>query len=392
MNFLKNNNTFHQAEGLNHIAKMGWISTTIIALLTTGLVSLQAQFGGFGGGLGNQQTRQYQNATQVGEALIEVDAETRSVIVITDEDTNLQIEQVLKTLDRPKPQVLIKVVFMEVTHRDDLDVGMEGAWNKVSGSTTNIVQSAFGLATPGQGGLYQLLDSDFNVTLRAISEAGKVEVLSRPSILARNNQEAIITVGQTVPFIDNVNFLQGGQQVNTVTYRDIGIILRVTPFITQDGMVEMIVAPEISTITDERVTISDGVEAPVFAKRAAETVVVTPHGRTVIIGGLMEKNKIESKRKVPLLGDIPILGWAFSRTVKEDTKTELLIFLTPYIVQDPRQLGEMTALESKNSQLPSKAFTEEELDQFVGEFEGLKKEEDIEEYKKKKKGLFRRKD
>ena len=392
MNFLKNNNTFHRAEGLNRIAKMGWISTTIIALLTTGLVSLQAQFGGFGGGLGNQQTRQYQNATQVGEALIEVDPETRSVIVITDEDTNLQIDQVLKTLDRPKPQVLIKVVFMEVTHRDDLDVGMEGAWSKVSGSTTNIVQSAFGLATPGQGGLYQLLDSDFNVTLRAISEAGKVEVLSRPSILARNNQEAIITVGQTVPFIDNVNFLQGGQQVNTVTYRDIGIILRVTPFITQDGMVEMIVAPEISTITDERVTISDGVEAPVFAKRAAETVVVTPHGRTVIIGGLMEKNKIESKRKVPILGDIPILGWAFSRTVKEDTKTELLIFLTPYIVQDPRQLGEMTALESKNSQLPSKAFTEEELDQFVGEVEGLKKEEDIEEDKKKKKGLFRRKD
>ncbi|MDA0752881.1 MAG: hypothetical protein O2964_19450, partial [Verrucomicrobia bacterium] len=330
MNLLKDNNTPPQAEGFDCITGKGWITTAIVALLTTGLVSLHAQFGGFGGGLGNQQTRQYQNATQVGEALIEVDPETRSVIVITDEDTNLQIDQVLKTLDRPKPQVLIKVVFMEVTHRDDLDVGMEGAWNKVSGSTTNIVQSAFGLATPGQGGLYQLLDSDFNVTLRAISEAGKVEVLSRPSILARNNQEAIITVGQTVPFIDNVNFLQGGQQVNTVTYRDIGIILRVTPFITQDGMVEMIVAPEISTITDERVTISDGVEAPVFAKRAAETVVVTPHGRTVIIGGLMEKNKIESKRKVPILGDIPILGWAFSRKVKEDTKTELLIFLTPY--------------------------------------------------------------
>ena len=372
-------------------ARWGWTTTALLAILTSGLVSLQAQFGGFGGGIGGQQTRQYQNATQVGEALIEVDPETRSVIVITDEATNLQIDQVLKTLDRPKPQVLIKVVFMEVTHRDDLDVGMEGAWSKVSGSTTNIVQSAFGLAAPGQGGLYQLLDSDFNVTLRAISEAGKVEVLSRPSILARNNQEAIITVGQTVPFIDNVNFLQGGQQVNTVTYRDIGIILRVTPFITQDGMVEMIVAPEISTITDERVTISDGVEAPVFAKRAAETVVVTPHGRTVIIGGLMEKNKIESKRKVPILGDIPILGWAFSRKVKEDTKTELLIFLTPYIVQDPRQLGEMTALESRNSQLPSKAFTEEELDQFVGEVDGLKKEEDIENDKKKKGGLFRRK-
>lgn len=348
-----------------------------------------AQFGG-GGALGGQTTRQYLNNTQVGDALIEVDPETRSVIVVTDEETSQQIGEVLKTLDRPKPQVLIKVVFMEVTHRDDLDVGVEGGWTNVSGSTTNIVQSAFGMATQGQGGIYQLLDNDFNVTLKAIAEAGKLEVLSRPSILARNNQEAIITVGQEVPFIDNVNFLQGGQQVNTVIYRDIGIILRVTPFITQDGMVEMIVAPEISTISDETVTISAGVEAPVFAKRAAETVVVTPHGKTVIIGGLMEKNKIESRRKVPLLGDIPLLGWAFRRTVKEDTKTELLIFLTPYIVQDPRELDKMTTLESENSQLASKAFTEEELNQFVGEVEGLKKEEDKEADQKKKKGFFRR--
>ena len=363
-----------------------------VVLLMAGLGtwSALAQFGGGGGGLGGQTSRQYLNNTQVGEALIEVDPETRSVIVVTDEETSLQIGEVLKTLDRPKPQVLIKVVFMEVTHRDDSDVGIEGGWTNVSGSTTNIVQSAFGMATQGQGGIYQLLDNDFNVTLKAIAEAGKLEVLSRPSILARNNQEAIITVGQEVPFIDNVNFLQGGQQVNTVVYRDIGIILRVTPFITQDGMVEMIVAPEISTISDETVTISAGVEAPVFAKRAAETVVVTPHGKTVIIGGLMEKNKIESKRKVPILGDIPILGWAFRRTVKEDTKTELLIFLTPYIVQDPRELDKMTAIESRNSKLASKAFSEEELNQFVGDVEGLKKEEDIKADEKRKKGFFRR--
>lgn len=368
---------------------LSWCMLLLFLSLSQGELSAQV---GRGGALGGQTTRQYLNNTQVGDALIEVDPETRSVIVVTDEETSLQIGDVLKTLDRPKPQVLIKVVFMEVTHRDDLDVGVEGGWTNVSGSTTNIVQSVFGMATQGQGqgGIYQLLDNDFNVTLRAIAEAGKLEVLSRPSILARNNQEAIITVGQEVPFIDNVNFLQGGQQVNTVVYRDIGIILRVTPFITQDGMVEMIVAPEISTISDETVTISAGVEAPVFAKRAAETVVVTPHGKTVIIGGLMEKNKIESKRKVPILGDIPLLGWAFRRTVKEDTKTELLIFLTPYIVQDPRELDKMTVSESKNSELVSKAFTEEELNQFVGEVEGLKKEEDKEADQKKKKGWFRR--
>ncbi|NBQ26150.1 MAG: hypothetical protein EBU26_18200, partial [Verrucomicrobia bacterium] len=328
----------------------------------------------------------------VGDALIEVDPETRSVIVITDEETNLQIDQVLKNLDRPKPQVLIKVVFMEVTHRDDLDVGLEGnlSFNSNGGDQSNIIQSAFGMGNQGSGGLYQMVDNNFDLTLRALAEDGKVEVLSRPSILARNNQEAIITVGQTVPFIDNVTFSQVGQQINTVTYRDIGIILRVTPFITQNGMVEMIVGPEISTITDQTVTIQEGVEAPVFAKRAAETVVVTPHGKTVIIGGLMEKNKVESKRKVPLLGDIPVLGWAFRRTVKEDTKTELLIFLTPYIVQDPSQLGQMTAMESGDVQLPSKAFNQEELDRFLGDVEGLKSDLPSEAEKPARRGLFRR--
>jgi type II secretory pathway component GspD/PulD (secretin) len=138
------------------------------------------------------------------------------------------------------------------------------------------------------------------------------------------------------------------------------------------------------------VTIQEGVEAPVFAKRAAETVVVTPHGKTVIIGGLMEKNKVESKRKVPLLGDIPVLGWAFRRTVKEDTKTELLIFLTPYIVQDPSQLGQMTAMESGDAQLPSKAFNQEELDRFLGDVEGLKSDLPSEAEKPARRGLFRR--
>jgi general secretion pathway protein D len=384
----------HRFLGMAGLDRISHFFVVILLLLAMDSVSLSAQ-SARGGGLGmtGQSTRQYLNNTQVGDALIEVDPETRSVIVITDDETNLQIEKVLKTLDRPKPQVLIKVVFMEVTHRDDLDVGVDGSLSFTSGSATNIVQSVFGSGSQGQGGVYQLLESDFSVTLKAIAEAGKLEVLSRPSILARNNQEAIITVGQTVPFIDNVNFLQGGQQVNTVEYRDIGIILRVTPFITQDGMVEMIVGPEISTITDETVTISDGVEAPVFAKRAAETVVVTPHGKTVIIGGLMEKNKIESKRKVPILGDIPLLGWAFRRTIKEDTKTELLIFLTPYIVQDPRQLGELTTLESRNAELPSKAFTEAELQQFIGDVEGLKKEEDKitdSKTKNERKGFFRR--
>lgn len=311
--------------------------------------------------------REYQNSTMVGEAIISSDPETRRLIVITDEETSLHISQVISNLDRPKPQVLIKVVFLEVTHRDDLDVGVEASYTHTSGSTTNIFGSFFGLPAQGlgAGGFYQLLYQDLEVRLRALAEAGKTEVLSRPSILARNNQQATIIVGQELPFITNSRITDQGQTINTIQYQDIGIILRVTPFITSDGMVEMIVSPEISTLTDQTVPISDTVNAPVIAKRAADTVVVTPNGQTVVIGGLMENNKTEADRKIPLLGDIPLLGNLFKRKIKTSSKTELLIFLTPYVVPEPGDLAKLTKAETDKTELAPKAFSERDLDKYL---------------------------
>ena len=342
-----------------------------LALLSALVLAPQSKGQGFGGGIGGTSgangQRQYFNNTMLGDAIIEIDAETRSLIIITDEETNLHIEEVIKQLDRPKPQVLIKVVFVEVTHRDDLDVGIEGAVNysQNGGSASTIIETLFGSATQTQGGFYRLLDNDFSITARAMAEAGNFEVLSRPSILARNNQEAIITVGQEVPFIRNTQISNTGQQINTVEYEDVGIILRVTPFITSTGLVEMIVAPEISTITDQTIPISDNVNAPVFAKRSAETVVVTGDGKTVVIGGLMERNKTESIRKVPLLGDIPVLGWAFRRKIKEDTKTELLIFLTPYVVNQPDELEQLTRDETDKTELTPNLLPGEPLSKYI---------------------------
>jgi general secretion pathway protein D len=313
----------------------------------------------------------YDNS-MIGEAMISIDPETRQIIIMTDDETNVHIENVIKNLDRPKPQVLIKVVFLEVTYKNSSDIGLEGYYSrKLSGSVTGLVNQVFGMAAQGAApvppgaGLYQVFGSDFNVTLRAIAEAGKLEVLSRPSILARNNQQATITVGQEVPFITNVSFSDNGRQNNTIQYQDVGIILNVTPFITSNGLVEMIVAPEISTLTAQTVPISEGINAPVIAKRSAETVVVTPHAQPVIIGGLMESNKTSSDRKIPLLGDIPVLGNLFKRKVKEDTKTELIIFLTPYVVADPSQLAAMTKSEVGKSELTDKAFSNQELEKFL---------------------------
>jgi type II secretory pathway component GspD/PulD (secretin) len=204
------------------------------------------------------------------------------------------------------------------------------------------------------------------VTLRAIALAGKTEVLSRPSILTRNNQPATITVGQSVPLVTSVSF-NGltGLPINSISYRDVGIILHVTPFITSDNLVEMIVSPQISQLSDQSVPISAGVSAPVIDLRTADTVVVTPTGQTVIIGGLMRTQKTQADSKIPVLGDIPGLGNLFKRKVKSNTKTELLIFLTPHIVKEPTDLAGMSAAEKRSIELAPKAFTQEELDRFI---------------------------
>jgi general secretion pathway protein D len=210
------------------------------------------------------------------------------------------------------------------------------------------------------------------VTIHAIAQAGKAKVLSRPSVLARNNQPATITVGQSVPLINSVRYDNFGNAINSVNYEDVGIILRVTPFIGNDGMVEMIVSPEISSLTDQSVAISTGVSVPVIAKRSADTVVVTPDGQTVIIGGLMQNNKTSADSKIPFLGDIPWLGNLFKRQGRNSSKTELLIFLTPHIVEAPAQLVSLSERERAAAQLPSKAFTEEELDRFLDELPSKK--------------------
>lgn len=320
----------------------------------------------------------YNKSTQVGEAIISTDAETRKIIVVTDEDTAQQIGTVITNLDRPAPQVLIKVVFLEVTYSKGFDFGIEGSYTKNMGnSTTGAVSQMFGLASQGanpitpittmQGaGIYQILGTDFQATLRAINEAGHSEILSRPTVLARNNQQAIITVGQQVPLISNVRYDNFGNAINSINYQSVGIILRVTPFITSSGMVEMVVNPEISKLNRlDGVQIMANVTAPVIDTRSADTVVVTPDGQTVVIGGLMQNTKTETDSKIPWLGDIPLLGNLFKHKIKSNGKTELLIFLTPKIVRQATELASMTADERVAAGPKAGSEQEKELDRFL---------------------------
>jgi general secretion pathway protein D len=306
-----------------------------------------------------------------GDVVIQYDPQTDSLIIITDEVTNEQIGRVIETLDKPIPQVLIKVLFLEVTYSNGLDLGVEGSFSYGSDPTKDSILTDFGVDNAVRGGFYRILDSDFTATLRALATAGKLEVLSRPSVLARNNETATITIGQEVPFIRNSRVTDNGQTINTVEYEDIGIILEVTPHITPDRMVEMEVYPEISTLTGDTVPISDTVDATVIAKRSAETRVAVADGKTVVIGGLMEDNETEAVQKIPILGDIPVLGFFFRRTISNKSKTELLIFLTPHVVLDGEELDDVTRQERSKNELAPQAFKDVHFDKYLDNLEPI---------------------
>ncbi len=394
----------------------------LFALVLCGCLTAHAQFPGGFGGFGGQSSsgsssrsrtsggHQYPGAGEVGDAIISLDPDSKSLVIIADDETIPYISQVVSNLDRPKPQVLIKVVFMEVTHADAVDFGVEGSFDQnfgkswLTGLTTNYTvanpgssnasivpsfvgpfltntlasgQHLFGAGAaasagfPSSGGVYSILGQEYQVTLHAIALAGKAKILSRPSIVARNNQPATILVGQSVPLITSTRYDNFGNAINGIQYSDVGIILRVTPFITREGTVEMILSPEISSVskTDSTV-ISTGptgqatATAPFIDKRSADTVVVTPDGQTVIIGGLMQNQKAESETKIPILGDLPLIGNLFKRKFISNAKTELLIFLTPYVIQSPAAMVTLSDTERARSKTP-KAFTEKELNEFL---------------------------
>lgn len=404
-------------------------SALVAGLLLCVATGLQAQprggyggFGGFGGfnrggfgGFGansSSSSSTYNNNGTVGSAMITVDPDTHNIIVSADAVTAGQISNVIANLDAPKPQVLIKVVFMEVQRNNSSAIGLQGSYtgtrsdfSAITGFVTNysvisnavvpsslspirqsiVAGNSFGLpqtlaGATGNGGLYQVLGSDFNATLQAVAAAGKAQVLSRPSILARDGQLAKIVVGQEVYLPSGVTYTTAGSSTIPIingTYTDVGIILDVTPFIGANNLVEMILQPQISSVDTSSPgqliaagsTLLGASSTPVYAPninvRSADTVVVTPDAQTVVIGGLLSSDKADSETKIPILGDIPVLGNLFKYTAKSNTKTELLIFLTPHVVHAPTQLATMSSGEWRQTPSITNSVSEQELEQFL---------------------------
>ena len=286
------------------------------------------------------------------DTYLEADTDTNSLLILTSSRNYELLKPIIDELDKPVGQVLIKVLFAEITHSDDVDLGTEfSVWNlRGAGDSNNVEFSTRFPPTPTGGLTATVLDRTLDVTIRALQETGKLNILSRPYILASNNQTATITVGQQVPYATGES-LTTGQSQTTTEYRDVGIILEVTPSINPDGLVNMTVRPEISSTTGENVQISENLSLPVFATRTSETKVAIRDGQTIVIGGLMQDEVRNTVSKIPLLGDIPLLGHLFKRTIKETDKTELLIFLTPHVAPDALALTPISDRERRRSSL-----------------------------------------
>lgn len=296
-----------------------------------------------------------------------------------------QILKIVEEIDTRPPQVVIQVLIARIRLQDNEEFGVEiGGQNSIlfdrslqvsnalpgaaenafspgyNFNTTQALQSPVGVKPgpvgiqalgnlalgraspflPTLGGLiFAVSNENLSVLLRALSVQQRLDVLTRPQIMTLDNQAARIFVGQDIPIIQNSQLTQFGSTINSFTYRQVGISLDVTPKISPDGTVLMRVLPQISSraIGQDQAIATDATGAtvattPTFDLTFAETTVVAHDGETIVLGGLIQKESNFEVRRLPWLGDLPLVGWAFRTEFEQCVKTELIIVLTPHIV------------------------------------------------------------
>ena len=337
------------------------VSAVLNELLSTELFERQAAtrtnfigggFGGFGGGFGGRTS----SAGALGSSAQTADAArglTGNVKIVADEETNAllittfvrnfpAVEKLVKQLDVLLPQVLIEAQIIEVTLDDDSVFGVEWMWEQ--GTTVNDKTyqqegtTDFGLTDEIFGLKYGILSSKLDAMLHALTKDTKVNILSTPRVMTKNNQEAVINVGQAVPFLVSTQETATGGILTSTDFRDVGVILTVTPRINRSGTVSLDVNQQINSLVE--FTLFD---APIISTREASAFVTIKDKQTMVIGGMIKDDKTETVHKIPILGDIPLLGKLFRRTDTRVEKTELMVFITPHVVYTDADADRVTA-------------------------------------------------
>lgn len=282
------------------------------------------------------------------EVTIVGDDKSNKLVISTSPRYMDMLLKIVQELDSAPPQVMIEVLLAEVTIDASDEWGMDasigpfgGDAYKVSSSASSTGKVETGIGVPN----LSVASADFGLLIRALQAQGKLEILSNPQVMVNNNNKAKIQVGENVAIVTNVELTPQGSTRSSVTRKDVGIILNVTPAISNDGFVRMEINPEISQVTAKTTQITADFQAPVINQRTVDTIVTVKDGQSVVIGGLIQSNEENRKTKVPLLGDIPGIGAAFQTMKKTAVKTELLVILTPRIIPGSQGGGYVEAAD-----------------------------------------------
>jgi type IV pilus assembly protein PilQ len=284
---------------------------------------------------------------------VDYDERTNSLIV-RDIQRNVDlISDVVEQLDQTTPQVLIEAKIVETTLSDTENMGIDwltqatvkGAArphtfpllgqteNRFAKSFTNASGSIVNTDFPAPSAFtYGTLDfTQLQMVLQLLSTRTNTNILSNPRIVTLDNKPALINVGVEHPIPQfGVNEETGELQTTSLEYRNIGINFEVTPHVNNAGFVTLDLEPEVSEVAGSRSF--QGIDVPLISTEKAVTSVMIKNGETLVIAGLIKDKVTDTKKKTPILGDIPLLSYLFTKNNKEITKTDLLIFLTPHII------------------------------------------------------------
>jgi general secretion pathway protein D len=282
-------------------------------------------------------------AQLTGEVTIVPDPGTNSLLIRASAEDFELIQAAVREVDVRPLQVLIEVVIAEVRKDRSFNFGVDASLptSRVRGTTNTTVNAQ----TAGVGlGDFALRIMDIgavnlDVTLRAAASRGDVSILSRPIVLAANNQVAEILVGSQRPFVQVQRALptDNAARDQVVQYKDVGTSLSVRPTISEDGYVMLEVTQEVNAATNEV-----AFDAPVISTRTVRTQLLVRDSQTVVLGGLADRQRERSQGGVPVLSSIPLLGGIFGRASRRTTETELFLFLTPHVIRDDDDADRLT--------------------------------------------------
>ena len=259
-----------------------------------------------------------------------------------------RVVKLLERLDNMPTQVLIEVLVAEVTLTDDLQYGVEWALKNLKAKPADKEGNHLSFGVAGTGGGITGLDAavTFNTTgdifkfLNFLASDSEVSVISSPQVLVLNNESATVNVGQQVPIVtsqivDASGLVNADSNVTTasnqtVQYKDTGVILNVTPRINAEGIILLEIDQQVSSVASFT---TEGINSPTISTKEVKTKLAVKDGQSILMGGLISKDQTDNDSGVPVLKDIPGLGWLFKQKTINNKKTELLVMVTPYVIE-----------------------------------------------------------